>query len=211
RTALHRRRRRHQTNARHRSLLPICGAAVARRPGRRSLTLTRRPFATFTLCATIAAFALVAPYSSAVFDALVLDREAVQPWAWLTAPVVHTDWSRVGWNLFALACLGALAEPIDRARFVASIVVGVAAVDGWFAWIDDSLRFYCGLSGSLNTVLLATLYALRGTIAPPWLFGVAAIAGGEGAWGGHKGVAVPAPPPLARARGAPRAGVRRGL
>jgi len=153
------------------------------------LTPARIPFVALALCAIIAAIAVAVPYASPAFDALVLDRASAKPWAWLTAHVLHTDWSHVGWNVFALACLGALAEPIDRARFVVSIVVGVAAVDAWFAWFDASLRFYCGLSGALNTVLLASLYQLRGAIGAPWLLAVAAISAAKVGWEWHTGVA----------------------
>ena len=152
------------------------------------MTAARIPFATLALCATIVAIALVAPYTSPAFDQLVLDRANPKPWAWLTAHVLHTDGAHVGWNLFALACLGVLAEPIDRTRFVLSIGVGIAAVDVWFGF-DTSLRLYCGLSGALNTVLLATLYQLRGAIAAAWLFGMAAVAAAKVGWEWHTGAA----------------------
>jgi membrane associated rhomboid family serine protease len=154
------------------------------------LTFARVPFATATLVAIIGVVAWIAPFPSNAFDALVLDRDSVKPWAWLTAHVLHTDWSHVGWNVFALGCLGALAEPVDRTRFIASIAIGIVAVDAWFAWFDDSLRYYCGLSGALNTVLLGTLYALRGTIAAPWLFAVGAIAAAKVGWEWHSGAAL---------------------
>ncbi|HET6473704.1 MAG TPA: rhombosortase [Pseudomonadales bacterium] len=154
------------------------------------MSSSRWPFATLALAALIVAVTFVAPYSSAAFDALVLDRAGVKPWALLTAHVLHTDWSHVGWNVFALACLGALAEPVDRTRFVVSLAVGVAAVDVWFVWFDPSLQFYCGLSGALNTVLLATLYALRDAIATPWLFAVAAISAAKVGWEWHTGAAL---------------------
>jgi len=154
------------------------------------LTPARVPFATLALCATIVAIALVAPYSSPAFDQLVLDRANPRPWAWVTAHLLHTDWSHVGWNVFALASLGALAEPIDRTRFVVSLVIGVAAVNVWFVEFDTSLRFYCGLSGALNTVLLAALYQLRGAIAAPWLLGVATVAAAKVGWEWHSGAAL---------------------
>ena len=134
--------------------------------------------------------AFVAPYSSAAFDALVLDRARLHPWALLTAHVLHTDWSHLGWNVFALACLGALAEPVDRTRFLVSLAVGAAAVDVWFVWFDQSLQLYCGLSGALNSVLLATLYALRGAIAAPWLGAIAALSAAKVGWEWHTGAAL---------------------
>jgi membrane associated rhomboid family serine protease len=154
------------------------------------LTASRIPLVALTLGVIIVAIAFVAPFSSSAFDALVLDRATPKPWAWLTAHVLHTDPVHVAWNVFALVCLGALAEPIDRVRFVVSLAVGVAAVDVWFVAFDTSLRFYCGLSGALNTVLLAALYALRGVIAAPWLLAVAAILAAKVGWEWHTGVAL---------------------
>jgi hypothetical protein len=52
------------------------------------------------------------------------------------------------------------------------------------------LRFYCGLSGALNTVLLVTLYLLRGTIAPVWLYAFAAVVALKLVWESHTGVAL---------------------
>ena len=104
----------------------------------------------------------------------MLDRAQPRPWPWLTAHFLHTDVVHLGWNVFAFGCLGVLGEREGRVRFATAIAAGIVAVDIWFAWINVDLRFYCGLSGVLNTVLLVTLYALRGRIAARWLF-VAAV------------------------------------
>lgn len=149
------------------------------------------PLVTIALTALVVLIGLSVPEPSGAFDALVLDRERVHPWSWLTAHVVHTDAAHLTWNAFAFACLGTLAEPLGRARFVESMVIGVVAVDVWFACAaDPSLRYYCGSSGALNTVLLATLYALRGSVPTRWLVAVAVVAAAKVGWEWHSGGAL---------------------
>ena len=148
------------------------------------------PLVTLALIALMLLFVIIAPEPSPAFSALVLDRTEPRMWTWVSAHALHTDWQHFAWNAFAVGCLGLLAEPLCRSRFVTSILVGVAAVDVWFATVDTSLRFYCGASGALNAVLLATLYALRRTVATPWLVGVAAIAATKVSWEWHTGAAL---------------------
>jgi rhomboid family GlyGly-CTERM serine protease len=148
------------------------------------------PLLTLALIAGMICVAFAAPEPSDTFAALVLDRTQSRPWPWLTAHFLHTDIAHLGWNALALGVLGWLAEPLGRWRFALSICVGVAAVDVWFAWFDEQLRFYCGLSGALNTVLLATLYALRHSLAARWLIAVAAIVAAKVVWEGITGTAL---------------------
>jgi rhomboid family GlyGly-CTERM serine protease len=150
----------------------------------------RGPLITLTLTAAALVIYVAAPETSERFDLLVLDRDQPRWWPWLTAHFLHTDPAHLGWNLFAFICLGWLAETANRVRYVASLVVGIAAVDCWFAWTNVELRYYCGLSGALNTVLLATLYTLRESIAPRWLFAFAALVAMKVAWEWHSGIAL---------------------
>jgi len=150
----------------------------------------RTPLVTLVVTAVVLMVAAIAPEPSHAFDALVLDRERPRAWTLVTAHVLHTDPAHVGWNIVALLCLGILAEPLGRVRFVASLVVGIVAVDVWFVFVDQSLRFYCGLSGALNAVLLATLYALRESVPAKWLFAIAAIAMAKAGWEWHTGAAL---------------------
>jgi membrane associated rhomboid family serine protease len=131
-----------------------------------------------------------APEPSAHFDLLVLDRELARPWPWLTTHFLHTDAAHLAWNLLAFGCLGWLGETEGRLRFVSSLCVGIIAVDVWFAFFAHDLRFYCGLSGALNTVLLVTLYALRRSIPSVWLFAFAAAVALKLVWENHTGVAL---------------------
>ena len=148
------------------------------------------PLITLGLTGVALLLYVAAPETTQRFDLLVLDRDQPRGWPWLTAHFLHTDPAHVGWNLLAFVCLGWLGEPAHRARYASSIIVGIVAVDCWFVWFNADLRYYCGLSGILNTVLLATLYALRDSIAPRWLFAFAGLVGAKIAWEWHTGVAL---------------------
>jgi membrane associated rhomboid family serine protease len=150
----------------------------------------RWPIVTFALAAVTLATGIAAPEPSPHFDLLVLDREQARAWPWLTSHFLHTDRTHLAWNLLALVCIGWLGEAPARLRFVMSLCVGVAAVDVWFALFAEPLRFYCGLSGALNTVLIVMLYALRGSVPALWLYGIAAAVALKLAWESSTGVAL---------------------
>jgi membrane associated rhomboid family serine protease len=152
--------------------------------------MTTWPIVTGALLLLTILISLVAPEPSPHFDFLVLDREQARPWTWLTTHFLHTDPGHVFWNLLAFGCLGWLGEADGRLRFVSSLFVGIIAVDMWFTFVAHDLRFYCGMSGALNTVLLVTLYTLRGSIAPIWLYAFAAVVGLKLVWENHTGVAL---------------------
>jgi membrane associated rhomboid family serine protease len=148
------------------------------------------PWVTLTLIILAIAISVIAPEPSARFDLMVLDRAQPRPWPLLMAHWLHTDPVHLGWNVFAFGCLGVLGEPEGRSRYLTAIAAGIVAVDIWFAWINVDLRFYCGLSGVLNTVLLVTLYGLRGRIAAHWLIAACVLVALKVGWEWHSGVAL---------------------
>jgi membrane associated rhomboid family serine protease len=154
------------------------------------MVLTRWPIVTFALAALTLAIGVAAPEPSPQFDLLVLDREQARSWPWLTSHLLHTDHAHLAWNLLALVCIGWLGEAPARLRFVVSLCTGVLAVDMWFALFAEPLRFYCGLSGVLNTVLIVMLYALRGSVPALWLYTFAAAVAIKLVWESATGVAL---------------------
>ena len=156
----------------------------------RSSALREWPAITIALLVLTVLISLIAPEPSVRFDLLVLDREQAHPWTWLTTHFLHTDPAHLFWNVLAFGCLGWLGEAAGRVRFVSSLFVGIIAVDIWFVFFAHDLRFYCGLSGALNTVLLVTLYAMRGTIASFWLYAFAGVVALKLVWENHTGVAL---------------------
>jgi membrane associated rhomboid family serine protease len=152
--------------------------------------LTAWPIVTGALLLLTILISLVAPEPSSQFDFFVLDREQPRSWPWLTTHFLHTDPAHLLWNVLAFGCLGWLGEAEGRVPFVISLCIGIIAVDIWFAFFAHHLRFYCGMSGALNTVLLVTLYLLRRTVAPLWLFTFAAVVAIKLVWESHSGVAL---------------------
>ena len=148
------------------------------------------PWITLALIVLSVVVSAIAPEPSARFDLLVLDRAEPRPWPWLTTHFLHAGAVHLGWTVFALGCLGLLGEAQHRARFGMSLIAGIVAVDLWFACINVDLRFYCGLSGALNSVLLVTLYVLRGTIPTRWLWLAAVLVVLKVGWEWHTGVAL---------------------
>ena len=114
-------------------------------------------------------------------DALVFDRVAIAQGEWwrlLTGHWVHSDPAHVGWNITALLLLGALFERRLQWRLPLALLIGTVGVNAWLWWMDPALRYYCGLSGILNSLLIVGLLQLWRDCRDPLvlLTGVAAAA-----------------------------------
>lgn len=116
-----------------------------------------------------------------VADTLIFDRERIsdgQLWRLVTAHWVHSDLAHIVWNGVALLVLGFVFEPYLGWRTIPILIAGTLAVDAWLWWGVPSLQLYCGLSGILNTLLVAGLF-LRWRTDPHWVLlaiGLAAAA-----------------------------------
>ena len=78
-------------------------------------------------------------------------------WRLLTGHWVHSDPAHAGWDIAALLLLGALFEARLKWCLPLALLIGTVGVDAWLWWFDPALRYYCGLSGILNSLLVVGL------------------------------------------------------
>jgi rhomboid family GlyGly-CTERM serine protease len=131
------------------------------------------------LMGVVAVLAYLLP--GAAPEALVFDRVAIAQGEWwrlLTGHWVHSDPAHAGWDITALLLLGALFEPRLKWRLPLALLIGTVGVNAWLWWMDPALRYYCGLSGILNSLLVVGLLQLWRDCRDPLvlLTGVAAAA-----------------------------------
>jgi rhomboid family GlyGly-CTERM serine protease len=93
----------------------------------------------------------------------VFDRVAIAQGEWwrlVSGHWVHSDLAHAGWDIAALLLLGSLFEVRLQWRLPLALLVGTVGVDAWLWWGDSTLRYYCGLSGILNSLLIVGLLQL---------------------------------------------------
>lgn len=105
--------------------------------------------------AVLAYLVLGAAPGAWVFDRVAIARG--EWWRLLTGHWVHSDPAHAGWDIAALLLLGALFEARLKWRLPVALLVGTVGVDAWLWWCDPALRYYCGLSGILNSLLIVGL------------------------------------------------------
>jgi rhomboid family GlyGly-CTERM serine protease len=96
-------------------------------------------------------------------EAWVFDRVAIAQGEWwrlVTGHWVHSDLTHAVWDITALLLLGALFEARLQWRLPLALLVATVGVDVWLWWGDPALRYYCGLSGILNGLLIVGLLHL---------------------------------------------------
>lgn len=71
---------------------------------------------------------------------------------------MHSDFSHWLWNCLALLVLGTVLESRSKTLLLSVIVVAVAAVNALLLSPLSTINYYCGLSGILNTLLVAALW-----------------------------------------------------
>lgn len=127
---------------------------------------------------------VVAIAAYAVFGAApgawVFDRAEVAQGEWwrlLSGHWVHSDTAHAAWDIAALLIIGAIFESRLRWRLPVILIFVTVGVDTWLWWGDPDLRYYCGLSGILNGLLIVGLvYLWRDTRHPVALLtGIAAV------------------------------------
>jgi len=93
----------------------------------------------------------------------VFDRVAITQGEWwrlVAGHWVHSDFEHALWDIAALLLLGTLFEARLQWRLPLALLIGTVGVDVWLWWGDPTLRYYCGLSGILNSLLIVGLLQL---------------------------------------------------
>jgi rhomboid family GlyGly-CTERM serine protease len=109
-------------------------------------------------------------------EAWVFDRVAIAQGEWwrlITAHWVHSDLTHAGWDIAALLLLGALFEARLQWRLPVALLVATVGVDVWLWWGEPALRYYCGLSGILNCLLILGLLCLWRDLRHPLILFIA--------------------------------------
>ena len=110
----------------------------------------------FTLGITTLAIALYALFGPAP-ELWVFDRVAIAQGEWwrlVSGHLVHSDFEHAFWDILAFALIGALVEQSGSGRTRAAAAISLLMVDAWLWWGAGYLRWYCGLSGIINTLLV---------------------------------------------------------
>ncbi len=92
---------------------------------------------------------------------LYFDREAItagQLWSLVSGHFMHADSEHWLWNNLALLALGGFIEYYSRRLLLFSLIAGILMVDALLLSPLCELRFYCGLSGILNSLLIMALW-----------------------------------------------------
>ena len=115
------------------------------------------PWRTFVVAgAAMAAYLIF----GAAPDEWVFDRVAIAQGEWwrlITGHWVHSDLSHAAWDIGALLLLGALFEARLHWRLPLVLLLACLGIDVWLWWGEPALRYYCGLSGILNSLLVLGL------------------------------------------------------
>jgi len=117
-------------------------------------TIRSFPVCVLVLAATACAVAAV----PAASEWLSFDRAAIlngEIWRLVTGHLVHSSLYHLTWNLAGLAGLGWLFGRELGQRFLAVMFGGALMVSGGLILLDPGLELYVGLSGVLNTLLVA--------------------------------------------------------
>jgi len=94
----------------------------------------------------------------------IFDREAVAQGEWwrlLTAHFTHSSVSHALWDVLAFMAVTLWLSQYSVKQMIASVLLGVVAVDALLLSAYSSLDFYCGLSGILFSPLLLVCYHYR--------------------------------------------------
>lgn len=103
---------------------------------------------------------------------LYFDRTAVESGnalSLLSAHFIHSDINHWFWNAIALFVLSVIIELKSRGLLLGALCMGIAAVDLLLLSNFSTLQYYCGLSGVLNTLLVASLWLVWEEYRSKWI------------------------------------------
>ena len=91
-----------------------------------------------------------------IYDRILIDQGEL--WRLVTAHFVHIDKEHLLLNLSVLLILGALLESLHTKLLIPTLLSGVIAINLglWFGM--ESLLYYCGLSGLLNSLFVVVIW-----------------------------------------------------
>ena len=117
----------------------------------------RFPVATFAILLAIAGMYWMAPDRTPLyFSAADIARGEI--WRLLTGHFAHADPEHLLWNGLGLAILGVLIERRSAVLLWIALGVGIVAVNILLLSPFSQLTYYCGLSGTLNSLLVVVLW-----------------------------------------------------
>jgi len=121
------------------------------------MAVNRIPILTFSLLlAVIGLYCLAPDHALFYFNAENIARG--ETWRIVTGHFMHADPEHLFWNGLGLAVLGSLIERCSPRLWWAALCTGIAAVSILLMTPFAQLENYCGLSGSLNALLLVALW-----------------------------------------------------
>jgi rhomboid family GlyGly-CTERM serine protease len=121
------------------------------------MTMRQIPIHTIGLVMTLIALHWLVPDKSLLYFSAA-DIAQGETWRIVTGHFVHADPEHLLWNCLGLAVLGMLIEHHSRIMLWAALGAGIVSVSALLLTPFSPLEYYCGLSGVLNTLLLAALW-----------------------------------------------------
>jgi len=139
------------------------------------MTIRHTPILTLSLLLTVIGLYFLAPdHALLYFNAANIAQG--ETWRIVSGHFIHSDPEHLFWNGLGLAVLGSLIERHSPTLWWAALCTGVTSVSILLMTPFAQLDNYCGLSGTLNTLLLVAIW-IEWRITRSWL--VIAIACGS--------------------------------
>ncbi len=124
------------------------------------MKMRNRPWITIGLSALMLSLLMLPPDLQSALYLKSDELTAVSLVCWVSGHFIHADVQHLIWNLIAFGVLGGILERRSKATLLASLAVGIVAVDLLLLSPLGTVQYYCGLSGVINTLLGVALWVL---------------------------------------------------